>query len=540
MKKKQLIIRYLSALLLVAMLLSACAPEATVPSTAPSGSTQPSVPVQSTTPIEPSASTEPTVPTDPTDPTVPTDPTNPTDPTISACQHRDDDANERCDTCGTDVTVEIDFYAFNDLHGVFADAPGQPGLDELTTYLKNAYADDTAYEILLSSGDMWQGTAESSLNKGALMTEWMNHMGFVSMTLGNHEYDWGSSYIVKNAALANFPFLGINITDGNVTQSYCQPSVVVERGGMRIGIIGAIGNYESSISGEFNAKLDFASSSLLTTMVKNEATRLRTEEGCDFIVYSVHDDTSTYDASLSNGYVDLVFEAHTHRSYVNQDSYGVYHLQGGGENDGLSYAKVEYNLITGDTEVSVAKNIYNSVYSSASLADDPIVEALLSQYFPNGSPNDAVLGQNSDTRNSDFIVKLVAQLYLQKGIELWGDQYDVVLGGGYLKLRAPYRVYSGGVTYASLASILPFDNDIVLCEVTGKQLKNNLINKSGYTCYYDKSALSNIVDSQKYYIVTDTYTSFYKYNQFKEVARLEGGIYARDLLADYIKAGNWA
>ena len=86
-------------------------------------------------------------------PTTPTTPTEPA-PTTPAVRHRDDNTDELCDDCGIDVTVELDFYSFNDLHGVFNDTGENPGLDELTTFLKNAYADDSSYEILLSAGDM--------------------------------------------------------------------------------------------------------------------------------------------------------------------------------------------------------------------------------------------------------------------------------------------------------------------------------------------------------------------------------------------------
>ena len=49
------------------------------------------------------------------------------------------------------------------------------------------------------------------------------------------------------------------------------------------------------------------------------------------------DISSYYDVALSADYVDVVFEAHTHQSYVLRDTKGTYHLQGGGENSGISH-----------------------------------------------------------------------------------------------------------------------------------------------------------------------------------------------------------
>lgn len=466
------------------------------------------------------------------------------------CTHVDANDDGACDRCGGDVTVKLDFYAFNDLHGVFMDTATNPGVDELTAYLKNAYADDSAYEIVLSSGDMWQGSVESSSNKGRLMTEWMNDLGFVSMTLGNHEYDWGSANLAQNADLAQFPFLGINVNDANVDELYCQPSTVVERGGVKIGIIGAVSNWLSSISGEYTDGLDFVTGDALTQLVKTEATRLREQEGCDLVVYSIHDGTENsysnvqnvksleyYDVALSDGYIDLVFEAHTHQDYVLKDSYGVYHLQAGGYNSAVSYASVSYNTLNDTYNVHTATTVDIERYASSVSEGDAIVAELFDRYFTDEDPYTDILGYNSAQRSSNEIVETVAQLYLEKGKELWGNTYDIVLGGGFLQCRTPYKLAAGNVTYSQLFALLPFDNDLVLCEVTGKQLNDIFIHSRNekYHCAYDENL---VVDENKtYYIVTDTYTSFYRYNMLKEVAREK--TYARDLLKEHIAAGNW-
>lgn len=484
-------------------------------------------------------------------PTEGTKATNPTLPSAPAKEHLDDNGDEICDHCGIDVTVELDFYAFNDLHGVFSDTAENPGVDELTTFLKNAYADEASYEILLSSGDMWQGSVESSSNKGQLMTQWMNHMGFVSMTLGNHEFDWGSDYIAQNAQIAEFPFLGINVTDENVDRPYCQPSVVIERGGVKIGIIGAVGDVLSSVSGEFSSGVNFAVRTELTKLVKEEAARLRSE-GCHLIIYSIHDgynnsyneveDIKTnlgyYDLDLSEGYVDLVFEGHSHRNYVIRDKHGVYHLQGGGYNSGISFANICYNLVTSTYEVEEAQILRADVYADSALEDDAIVDTLYTQYVTGDDPYSVVLGMNNVQRSGREIGQMVAQLYLEKGREMWGEEYNVVLGGGYIKTRTPNDLAAGEVTYSQLFSLLPFDNAIVLCQVTGEQLRKKMLNSNSYFCAYDAGLRDGIVDTETYYIVTDTYTSFYKNNMFTEIDRLEN-VYSRDLLKDYIAQGGW-
>ena len=467
--------------------------------------------------------------------------------------HTDVNNDGICDKCSTSVTVELSFYAVNDLHGKVMDNSGsQPGVDEFTTYMKALYADDAREEILLSSGDMWQGTVESSSNKGQLMTEWMNEVGFVSMTLGNHEYDWGAGVIASNAELANFPLLAINVTQDGKAVDYCQPSTVVERGGVKIGIIGAIGNCLSSISGDFTDGLEFATGGNLSALVKKESERLRNEEDCDFIVFSIHDggtgfsaagvnyvtdgEIRYYDTALSDGYVDLVFEGHSHQRYILQDKFGIYHLQGGGENSGISSAEVTLNTANGKYDVR-PKLISNSVYASSSIEGDPVVEQIFNKYFPDNNPYTTVLGTNASRKNSDDITKQVAKLYYEAGVKKWGSQYNIVFGGGYLNTRSPYVIEKGDVTYANIFSVLPFDNEIVLGKVNGSALRN-LLSKTNYVNYATISS-NEIVDSKDYYIIVDSYSSTYKYNNITEVARLGSGTYARDLLAEFVAAGGW-
>ncbi len=469
--------------------------------------------------------------------------------------HSDVDGDGVCDRGGESVLKELSFYAVNDLHGKFMDTQSQPGLDEFTTYLKDLYADPAREEILLSSGDMWQGSVESSSNKGQLMTEWMNEAGFVSMTLGNHEFDWGPDILTPNSELAEFPFLAINVTYNGRAADYCKPSTVVERDGVKIGIIGAIGDCLSSISGEFQTGLSFATGSYLTALVQSEATRLR-EEGCDLIVYSIHDggtgfsssgvntvtnsDMEWYDTALSNGYVDLVFEGHTHTRYILKDEYGVYHLQASSENRYISCADVTYNLVTGNFEVT-PRMISSSAYSNAD--DDPCVEELFSKYFPDEDPYETVVGYNASRRSSDAIGDCLAELYYEIGMETWGGEYTIVAAGGMLKTRNPYDLSAGNVTYADLYSLLPFDNAIVLGEIRGSDLKRRILGSTS-SSYHVYSApgisSSSVKDSETYYIVVDTYTAYYSWNNIKEIARLDDRTYARDILASFLSGGGWA
>ncbi len=470
-------------------------------------------------------------------------------------EHVDANDDERCDDCGISVVATFDIFGINDLHGKFSDTDTQPGVDELTTYLKNAKAENEN-TIFLSSGDMWQGSSESNLTKGLIVTDWMSQMGFSSMTLGNHEYDWGEEYVINNAELANFPFLALNIFENATNQlvDYCQPSVLVEKGEVTIGIIGAIGDCYSSISGDKVQDIYFKTGSALTNLVQAEAESLRAQ-GADFIIYSIHDGygssssgnisdsqlRSYYDIALSD-YVDLVFEGHTHQRYVVKDSKGVYHLQDGGDNDGISHAQVRINFANENASVESANFVSTSAYSS--LQGDPLVNNLLVKYEDEIVNASRVLGNNNKVRNSTEILTKVAELYYETGMERWGEDYDIVLGGGFLSARSPYNIYAGEVLYGDLMSVLPFDNQLVLCSISGSKLRSQFFETSNGNYYisygdYGASVKNNIKNNATYYVVTDTYSSQYAPNGLTEVARYDETTFARDLLAKFIEDGGW-
>ena len=473
----------------------------------------------------------------------------------SDAEHTDRDDDGSCDECGESVIIFLDMFVINDLHGKLCDANTHPGVDEMTTYLKNAYATKD-HVLLLSSGDMWQGSSESNLTHGLIVTDWMNELDFVSMTLGNHEFDWGEAYIRENAALAEFPLLAINIYDRATNQpvDYCQPSVMVQRGGATIGIIGAIGDCHSSISGEHAGDFYFKVGSELAALVKAEAQRLR-EAGADFIIYSLHDGYSGstsgssitdsalkdyYEPVLSEGYVDIVFEGHTHYSYVLRDDEGVYHLQNGGDNKGLSTARAKINFANGNSSVEEARFVPSREYSS--LQGDDIVLDLMDKYEDQVSEAGRVLGWNDRDRNGDALRQLVADLYLEAALEAFGADYDIVLGGAYMTVRSPGYLPMGEITFSQVQGLFPFENRLVLCSVKGSDLLRSFIrttNGNYFISYsdYGLSVRDSIDPNGTYYILTDTYSSTYAPNRLTEVAYYTEGVYAHHLLAEYIKGG---
>ena len=477
-------------------------------------------------------------------------------PTEPVCiEHADQNSDDVCDLCNQSVIIVIDFYCINDLHGRVLDSGSQPGIDEMTAFFQLARETDD-YVVLLAAGDMWQGSAESNLTRGNLVTDWMSALDFAAMAVGNHEYDWGEDPIEVNAELAEFPLLAINIYDVDTGSrvDYCEASRLITCNGVQIGIIGAIGDCHSSIASEMGQGVYFKTDAELTNLVKQESEALR-QQGADFIVYLLHDGlggspagmpepvtsqklASYYDASLSDGYVDLVFEAHTHQRYMLQDPSGVLHLQNGGDNNaGITHVEVSIHAISGSTQITQAELISSSTYET--LEDAPLIDELLNKYADTVAPALDICGTLAHAVPGDDLRQLIADLYYLAGFSRWGSEYPIALGGGFISIRNPGYLTNGEVTYAKLMELFPFDNELVLCSIQGRDLIDRFLeaDDSRYGISTDPEIIRNIDANATYYVVVDTYTSTYGPNRLTEIERYGETIYARDLLADFIRSG---
>lgn len=463
-----------------------------------------------------------------------------------------------------DEDVVLDFYAFSDTHGNVLDSSLGVGIAKTSTFIKDKIQGQNS--LLISSGDMFQGTLESNVNRGELMTSWMESLNFTSMTLGNHEFDWGKNVIKDIKNNHNLPILGINIIDKNTGEraDYADASTIVTRGGAKIGIIGAIGDCYGSVSYsqvmdvEFVVDKEGPSEKPLTQLIKQESNRLRNEENCDFIVYSVHGDSKRntyYNTELSTGgYVDVVLEGHSHVEEHYQDSGNVWHFEE--QADGalaINHFRVNLNVAT--DEYTVSFNQYNDVYWMNSnekyyLAEDAEALALINSY--DFSQYYESLGINSVDRSGYEMRQLCAQLYYENAKAKRTEYADkIVLGGGYISIRGEGYLPAGPVTYSKLYSLFPFDNDVMLMQVNGSVLKDNYLNSTNsnyFLCYseYGANLRDNqylINDNEMYYVVSDTYTYDYLYKRNMGPVKVEAlrpnGCFARELMAEYAQKGGF-
>ena len=289
-RKKTLNFKFIFAAALTVATLVGCGP-ISAPTTNPSvdeSTTNPTVEPSTNTSIEDTntsvigPTTVPSV-SDPT--TVPSteEPTTSIDPTTNK------PTNDSTTSPNINKEVTFNIYTINDFHGATQYTAGtypQIGLAKMSTVFRSFAEESTSF--FLSSGDMWQETIESNSNYGEYVTIAMNRIGFDAMTIGNHEFDWGSQYITKNAKLADYPILGANIVEKSTGYLIDEvvPSTIVEKDGVKLGVIGVIGPaHYSSISAQYVVDYDFEDE---YKHVVAQAKYLR-DNGADLIVLSSHD-----------------------------------------------------------------------------------------------------------------------------------------------------------------------------------------------------------------------------------------------------------
>ncbi len=115
------------------------------------------------------------------------------------------------------------------------------GMARIATYIEQVRSEEPNV-ILVDNGDTVQGTilTDDIYNKQEgphpVITA-MNYLNYDSMTLGNHEYNFGENLITRLQTLADFPILAANVSRLDGTMA-ALPYTIINRAGLRIGIVG--------------------------------------------------------------------------------------------------------------------------------------------------------------------------------------------------------------------------------------------------------------------------------------------------------------
>ena len=111
------------------------------------------------------------------------------------------------------------------------------GLDRIATILKAIRAERGERVMFLDGGDTWQNSYTSLQSKGQDMVDCMALLKPDAMT-GHWEFTLGEARVKQLVENLGFPFLAQNIRDTEWNEPAFKPSLITERGGVRVAIIG--------------------------------------------------------------------------------------------------------------------------------------------------------------------------------------------------------------------------------------------------------------------------------------------------------------
>jgi S-sulfosulfanyl-L-cysteine sulfohydrolase len=125
----------------------------------------------------------------------------------------------------------VDFAALAKTYGRLG------GLDRIATILKAIRAERGDRVAFLDGGDTWQNSYTSLISKGQDMVDCMALLKPDAM-VGHWEFTLGAERVKEIAEGLGFPFLAQNMRDTEWNEPVFEPMAMIERGGVRIAVIG--------------------------------------------------------------------------------------------------------------------------------------------------------------------------------------------------------------------------------------------------------------------------------------------------------------
>jgi S-sulfosulfanyl-L-cysteine sulfohydrolase len=111
------------------------------------------------------------------------------------------------------------------------------GLDRIATIVKAIRAERGDRVVFLDGGDTWQNSYTSLISKGQDMVDCMALLKPDAM-VGHWEFTLGAERVKELVGQLDFPFLAQNVRDTEWNEPVFEPMVMLERGGVRIAVIG--------------------------------------------------------------------------------------------------------------------------------------------------------------------------------------------------------------------------------------------------------------------------------------------------------------
>lgn len=375
--------------------------------------------------------------------------------------------------------VKLTILHLNDTHGHIVpyidkridDATPVSGAAYLSKMIQDLRAANPDGTILLSAGDMFQGTPISNLFRGRPVIEILNYLKYDAMALGNHEFDWGQDVLRQIVSSAHFPVLSANITKGR-DQYFdgVKPSILITRKKIPIGIIGFTTTEAEYTSKPGNlAGLSIAPpEEVAPRLIKD----LRSKGAALIIVLSHLGLDADRQLARQVPGIDIIVGGHSHTAItqpVNES--GTIIVQAGCYGVYLGALDIIFDpakrMIVSHTE----KDVLKLVSAGPRAPSDPRAAEIVESYEKQvKSEFSKVIGTASvDLTRQFHRESSLGDLITDALREASGAQISFYNGGG---IRAD--VPMGPITLESVFTVLPFDNMLMTVQLTGEQIRQLL------------------------------------------------------------------
>lgn len=354
-------------------------------------------------------------------------------------------------------TRKLTILHFNDFHAQLTpDDRQQGGLAELATAIRRE-RENCNYCIVLSAGDVVQGSPVSTIFQGVPVYELVNPLGVDAGTLGNHEFDYGWQFITKFLHKAKYPIVDANVTNAEGKLLTRKPYVILKVNGLRVGIIGALTEEMPSLAnpdklGPWKAHNVVSSVRKLLPEVQGRS---------DIVVLLAHVVSKEEDQILHHlTEVPVTVSGHTHTGIPAPKS----------EDGRIVVRVVSSSRELGRLDMNVdvaAKKIVSSEWKRIRVGpqtDKPapdVAKRVRSWEGKVSKKVDVAIGEAKRT----YAGADLKQLIEKATAEMMGTDFAFTGRGG---IRAPLP--AGRILARHVWNIYPFDNKVVVGRFKGKQL----------------------------------------------------------------------
>ena len=368
--------------------------------------------------------------------------------------------------------VRLTFVLVNDIYKMNEDG-GRGGLPRLAAVVKAERA-KSPNVIFAHAGDTLSPSLMSGFDQGAHMMALFNDLPPEIFVPGNHEFDFGPEIYLKRMGEARFPVLAANLRDdkGAILPHHAD-TLMLERGGIRIGVVGATLETTPLLSN--SAPLTFAA----TLETVTAASRALKQQGADITVAVVHADKATGQQLMTARAADIILSGHNHDLHIDFDG-RVSLTESGSDADYVVAVDVDVTIKVEDGARKASWWPNFRIFDTKDVTPDPAMllrvreyEKLLSQELDVevatlGAPLDSAsrVVRGGEAAIGDFVADAMRA---QTGAQI------AIINGGSIRGN---RQYAAGhrLTRRDILTELPFGSKTVLTTVTGAQVRAALEN----------------------------------------------------------------